>query len=509
MRRTAEMGHERGGSREGVTELRAAANGGFAGSGTQGDCRAPVPSAPRLLASRWPFGHLSRMPTPAPIVIDGASLSIADVYAVARSAGRRWRWRRRHGRAYCVRGRSWTAFRRTEPRPTASRPGFGKLSEVAIPPDRLAELQVNLVRSHAAGVGDLLPEREVRAMMLLRANVIAKGFSGARLDLAELLAGDAQRGPLSADSRSREASARAATSRRSRISRSSLIGEGTLRRGDQRGPARDMLRAAGLDAADARREGRAHAHQRHAGAHGDRRARARRRAPPVAHRARRRRDVARGAARHARRVRRAHSGRRADSSARRRRRRFCASCSPTARSASRIATNDPRVQDAYALRCMPQVHGPVLDAIEFASGVIGRELNAATDNPLVFDDGDAAERRQLSRTVGRDGARLPGHRAHEPRDDLRAAHRSAGASRSQPGTAAVPGARRRREFRIHDGAGDARRRSPASARCSRIRRASTRFRRTAARKTSCRWRWRRRGSCAASCATCGTCSRSS
>jgi histidine ammonia-lyase len=48
---------------------------------------------------------------------------------------------------------------------------------------------------------------------------------------------------------------------------------------------------------------------------------------------------------------------------------------------------DPRVQDAYALRCMPQVHGPVLDAIVFAEDVISRELNAATDNPLVFDDG--------------------------------------------------------------------------------------------------------------------------
>src|SRR4051794_8662545 len=66
--------------------------------------------------------------------------------------------------------------------------GFGKLSEIAIPPERLAELQVNLVRSHAAGVGDLLPEREVRAMMLLRANVIAKGYSGARPELAQLLA---------------------------------------------------------------------------------------------------------------------------------------------------------------------------------------------------------------------------------------------------------------------------------------------------------------------------------
>src|SRR3954463_12994982 len=65
--------------------------------------------------------------------------------------------------------------------------GFGKLSEVAIPPEKLAELQVNLVRSHAAGVGDRLPEPEVRAMMLLRANVIAKGCSGARPDLVEIL----------------------------------------------------------------------------------------------------------------------------------------------------------------------------------------------------------------------------------------------------------------------------------------------------------------------------------
>src|SRR5664279_4218436 len=67
--------------------------------------------------------------------------------------------------------------------------GFGKLSDVAIPPDRLADLQNNLVRSHVVGVGPALPEREVRAMMLLRANVIAKGFSGARAELVELLCG--------------------------------------------------------------------------------------------------------------------------------------------------------------------------------------------------------------------------------------------------------------------------------------------------------------------------------
>jgi histidine ammonia-lyase len=49
---------------------------------------------------------------------------------------------------------------------------------------------------------------------------------------------------------------------------------------------------------------------------------------------------------------------------------------------------DPRVQDPYALRCMPQVHGPVLDALEWIEQAVARELNAATDNPLVFENGE-------------------------------------------------------------------------------------------------------------------------
>src|SRR6188472_2927531 len=122
-----------------------------------------------------------------PVVIDGNSLTIADVAAVAVH-------RVPVKLADSAQERA-VVTRRVVERLVAQRSvaygvttGFGKLSEVAIPPERLAELQVNLVRSHAAGVGPLLPEREVRAMMLLRANVIAKGFSGARPDLAMLLA---------------------------------------------------------------------------------------------------------------------------------------------------------------------------------------------------------------------------------------------------------------------------------------------------------------------------------
>src|ERR1041384_102665 len=65
--------------------------------------------------------------------------------------------------------------------------GFGKLSDVHIPADKLQELQVNLVRSHSCGVGQPLSEAEVRAMMLLRANVLTLGFSGIRFEVIQLL----------------------------------------------------------------------------------------------------------------------------------------------------------------------------------------------------------------------------------------------------------------------------------------------------------------------------------
>src|SRR5712691_1572091 len=65
--------------------------------------------------------------------------------------------------------------------------GFGKLSDVRIPHGELRELQLNLVRSHACGIGPPLSEAEVRAMMMLRANVLALGFSGIRPEVIELL----------------------------------------------------------------------------------------------------------------------------------------------------------------------------------------------------------------------------------------------------------------------------------------------------------------------------------
>src|ERR687890_505543 len=65
--------------------------------------------------------------------------------------------------------------------------GFGKLSDVHVPADELRQLQLNLVRSHACGIGNPLSEPEVRAMVLLRANVLTLGFSGIRCDVIKSL----------------------------------------------------------------------------------------------------------------------------------------------------------------------------------------------------------------------------------------------------------------------------------------------------------------------------------
>src|SRR6266576_3804642 len=123
---------------------------------------------------------------PATIMINGHSLSIADVVAVAR-----------HGVPVAIAPHSLgvvSASRRTV-EAAAGRgdtiygvnTGFGKLAHVRIKPEQTRELQRNLIRSHASGVGDPLSGDVVRAMMLLRANVLVRGTSGVRPALPELI----------------------------------------------------------------------------------------------------------------------------------------------------------------------------------------------------------------------------------------------------------------------------------------------------------------------------------
>ena len=319
------------------------------------------------------------------VVIDGNSLTLDQVAAVARDRARVSLAPHARQRVAATRG---VVDKLVSERAVAYgvTTGFGKLSEIAIPPDRLAELQVNLVRSHSAGVGDLLPEREVRAMMLLRANVIAKGFSGARADLAELLLAMLNAGlaPPIPEQGSVGASGDLAPLAHLALS---LIGEGTLRRGVDSGPAAQMLEAYGLAPITlASKEGLAliNGTQAHTSIGAL--------ALVDAHRLWRTAHLAGAMSLEALmgtpvafdpRIQevRGQLGQAASAALLR---------ELLAESEIREShrENDPRVQDAYALRCMPQVHGPVLDALDFAAGVIGRELNAATDNPLVFENGD-------------------------------------------------------------------------------------------------------------------------
>lgn len=264
--------------------------------------------------------------------------------------------------------------------------GFGKLSEVAIAPHQLAALQRNLVRSHAAGVGDPLPEREVRAMMLLRANVLATAYAGARPLVVDALIAMLNAGvwPVVPEQGSVGASGDLAPLAHLALT---LIGEGTARFQGQEAPSLEMLRAAGLRAVTLEaKEGLAliNGTQAHtavaslACAELTRLWRAAHVATAMSL------DALLGTPD-------AFDARIQDA-------RGQAGQSESAAllrallSGSEIREShrdgDPRVQDAYALRCVPQVHGPALDALRFARGIISRELNAATDNPLVMETGE-------------------------------------------------------------------------------------------------------------------------
>ena len=259
--------------------------------------------------------------------------------------------------------------------------GFGNFADVTISPAEIEVLQRNLVRSHAAGVGDLLPDRDVRAMMVLRANALARGFSGIRPSTvatlvamlsADLLPAVPSQGSVGASGdlaplahlalaligegdlirRGKRVSAsRALAAARIRpvtlgakeglalingVQMSVAVGGLAVARAIELTRVADLCGAATLDAArgsDAAFDPRVVAARPHPGA--------------IACAGNLRRLLAGSA------IRESHRG-----------------CG--------------KVQDNYALRCMPQVHGAARDAFAHAREVLEREMNSATDNPLVF-----------------------------------------------------------------------------------------------------------------------------
>jgi histidine ammonia-lyase len=260
--------------------------------------------------------------------------------------------------------------------------GFGKLADVRVPPDKLAQLQTNLVRSHAGGVGNPLAVAEARAMLLLRANVLAKGFSGNRPELVELLAGMLNAGvtPVIPEKGSVGASGDLAPLAHLALV---VIGEGeAFYQGERLAGSEAMLRAGLKPMQLAAKEGLALLNGTQAmtavGAL----------AVLRAQRLVRLADVAGAMSLEAlkgtpaafdNRIHKArpHAGQIASAE-------HLMKLLAGSEIRESHRTGDTRVQDAYCLRCMPQVHGAVRGVLDHVTGVLETEAGSATDNPLVF-----------------------------------------------------------------------------------------------------------------------------
>jgi histidine ammonia-lyase len=320
------------------------------------------------------------LPAPAPVTLDGACLDLDQLEAVARAGA---------PVVLSPQARVQVARARAVVDEAVSRgavvygvtTGFGNFADVVIPRERLRELQLNLVRSHAAGVGAPLDEADTRALMLLRANVLAKGYSGVRLETLELLVGmlNARIHPLIPSQGSVGASGDLAPLAHLALV---LVGEGECQHDGRRVPAASALSAAGLGPVELEaKEGLALINGTQfmtavaALALAD------------ARRLLRSADVIGALSLDALKGtdtafdRRIHAARPHPGQAR------------AARNLERLLAASPirashrdcgKVQDAYSLRCMPQVHGASRDAVGYVARAIAIEMNAATDNPMVF-----------------------------------------------------------------------------------------------------------------------------
>jgi histidine ammonia-lyase len=317
------------------------------------------------------------------VSLDGASLTLEQVEAIADGAPCRLAGR--------VRSRVRRSRRLVEQAIASGRQiygvntGFGQLAHVRIDDAQLDRLQRNLIRSHAAGVGAALPERVVRAILALRANCLARGHSGLRLETLERIVALLEAGvhPVVPEQGSVGASGDLAPL--AHVARA-LMGEGEVVYRGRRRPAARALRLAGL------RPLRLEAKEGLALINGTQMTSAigalalvqAERLAAVA-------DVVgamslealRGSHRpFARAIHdaRPHPGQRTSAANLRR----LLADSPIERSHADCG----RVQDCYSLRCMPQVHGAVRLALAHVRSVLEVEINSSTDNPMVFERGE-------------------------------------------------------------------------------------------------------------------------
>jgi histidine ammonia-lyase len=321
------------------------------------------------------------------VVLDGSPLSVADVVAVAR-----------HGVPVTVAPE--TAGRMAPARAVVERivadgatvygvtTGFGALASVKVSPAEAQRLQLSLVLSHAAGMGDLAEPEVVRAMMLLRARTLAAGLSGVRPALVEGLVALLSAGLTPAVPELGSLGASGDLAPLAHVG-AVLTGAGeVIDAHGRRIPGGDALAAAGLEPVvlEAKEglsllngtEGML-AHLCLALADLDRLAATADVACAITVEALLGTDATYRPELHAIRP---HPGQE----------RSAANLRRLLAGSEIVASHGPSdhaVQDAYSLRCAPQVHGASRDVIAFARGVVERELAAVTDNPVVLthDDG--------------------------------------------------------------------------------------------------------------------------
>jgi histidine ammonia-lyase len=318
----------------------------------------------------------------ARVIVDGENLSLDQIEAVARGNARVELSSRARERVSAAR-RIVEARLDDGEAHYGINTGFGTLAEVRIPRGDLERLQRNLILSHAAGVGAPLSSAEARALVLLRANVLAKGHSGIRQETLELVLALLDRDciPVVPERGSVGASGDLAPLAHLALL---IIGEGEAWVGGHRLPGREALAKVGLRPVVLQaKEGLALVNGTQAMVAVG--ALAQVRADRLASLA----DLAgamtlegllgshRPFLSEIQQVR----GQPGQIAAAAHLRELLAN-SPL--NASHQGPDCHKVQDPYSLRCMPQVHGAARDGLAFSHGVLAREANAATDNPLVF-----------------------------------------------------------------------------------------------------------------------------
>ena len=261
--------------------------------------------------------------------------------------------------------------------------GVGKLKDTIIPREARQELQRNLVLSHAAGVGEVLGGRETRSLVILLAASLARGHSGVRPVVVERLVHCLNRNVVPVVPARGSVGASGDLTPLAHVA-ACLIGEGEAVVGGQRLPAREALARASLEPLVLEmKEGLALLNGTHLmaglGVLSIHEAEALSRLADVSGamslEALMGSTVAFDARIHALR---AHPGQVASAANLR---------ALTAESEITASHHDcGRVQDAYSLRCMPQVHGAAREAIRFAREILEREINSVTDNPLLFPE---------------------------------------------------------------------------------------------------------------------------